>query len=93
LITSEREVRGFGRWSVPSQVLVPCTAAQIARRLKPKEDVMYLRVGIVFAIILVMASPFIWIAWWLLAKLRERANGAYTPAHPVTFPESRRRTA
>ena len=26
---------------------------------------MYLTVGVVFVIILVLASPVIWVAWWL----------------------------
>jgi hypothetical protein len=54
---------------------------------------MRLSVGAFFAIIVVMESPFIWIAWWLLANLRHRANGAHTPSNSVTFPESRRRAA
>ena len=32
---------------------------------------MYLSVGIVFALILILASPLIWVAWWLLADLGE----------------------
>jgi len=55
-----------------------------------ERDAMYISIGIVFAIILVMASPFIWIAWWLLGK---RAAGACTQAHAVAFSESLRRVA
>ena len=32
---------------------------------------MYLSVGILFVLILVLVSPLIWVAWWLLADLGE----------------------
>ena len=54
---------------------------------------MYLSVFIVYAIILVLVSPVIWVAWWLLADLTETATGSYMTLHPVTTPESLRRAA
>ena len=54
---------------------------------------MYLSVVIVYAIILVLVSPVIWVAWWLLADLGDRATGSYTKLHSVNPPESRRRAA
>jgi hypothetical protein len=47
---------------------------------------MYLGVVIVYAIILVLVSPVIWVAWWLLADLGGRATGSYTKVHSVTTP-------
>ena len=42
---------------------------------------MYLTVGIVFALILVLASPLLWVAWWLLADLGQAANRSnHSPA-------------
>lgn len=35
---------------------------------------MYLGVGVVMAMILVLLSPAIWVAWWLLADLGQRTN-------------------
>ena len=55
-----------------------------------KEESMYLGVVFVYAIILVLASPIIWIVWWLLADLGERAAGSYTRVHSVSTAESRR---
>ena len=54
---------------------------------------MYLSVVFVYAIILVLASPLIWVAWWLLADLGEPAIGSFTTVHFVTTAESRRRAA
>lgn len=54
---------------------------------------MYLSVFIVYAIILVLASPVIWVAWWLVADLGERATGSYRRLHSVTIPQSRRQAA
>jgi len=54
---------------------------------------MYLGVVFVYAIILVFASPLIWIAWWLLADLGERASGSYTTVHSVPTAGSRRQAA
>ena len=54
---------------------------------------MYLGVGFVYALILVLVSPFIWLAWWLLADLSQSANGSYRRAHRVTSVESRRQVA
>jgi hypothetical protein len=84
---------GRGRAPVHSQVLAPCIAVPIASRLKPKEDPMYLSVGVVLAIILVLAPPIFWVAWWLLADLAERASGSYITVHPMTTAVSRRRAA
>lgn len=36
---------------------------------------MYLGVALVAAIILAVASPLIWVGWWLLADLSETAAG------------------
>ncbi|HEX7262808.1 MAG TPA: hypothetical protein VF383_01395 [Candidatus Dormibacteraeota bacterium] len=36
---------------------------------------MYLSVGVVAVLVLVAASPLIWVAWWLLADLGQRASG------------------
>jgi len=44
---------------------------------------MYLGVVFVYALILVLASPIIWVVWWLLADLGERAAGSYTKVHYV----------
>jgi hypothetical protein len=44
---------------------------------RAKEDAMYLTVGVVFVIALVLLSPAIWIAWWLLAELGSRATGSH----------------
>ena len=54
---------------------------------------MHLTGGLVVAIILVLMSPIIWGAWWLLADLGTRANGAYKTEHRMTTVESRRRAA
>ncbi len=54
---------------------------------------MYLSVGVVLAIILVLAPPIFWVAWWLLADLAERASGSYITVHPMTTAVSRRRAA
>jgi hypothetical protein len=42
---------------------------------------MYLGVGLVMALILVMLSPAIWVAWWLIADLGERAGSAPVVHH------------
>jgi len=54
---------------------------------------MYLGVVFVYALILVLASPIIWVVWWLLADLGERAAGSYTRVHYVPTSESHRRAA
>jgi hypothetical protein len=54
---------------------------------------MYLGVGVVLAIILVLASPIIWVAWWLLADLAESASSSYVRVLPMTAAVSRRRAA
>jgi hypothetical protein len=40
---------------------------------------MYLGVGLVFAMILVLLSPAIWLAWWMMADLGTRTNGTHRP--------------
>ena len=54
---------------------------------------MYLGVVFVYAIIFVLASPLIWILWWLVADLGERASGSYTTVHSVHAAASRRQAA
>ena len=54
---------------------------------------MYLSIVFVYAIILVLASPILWVAWWLLADLGESATGSLTTVHFVTTAESHRRAA
>jgi hypothetical protein len=54
---------------------------------------MYLSVAVVYAIILMFVSPIIWVVWWLLADLGQRANGSYKTVHRVTSAESRRQVA
>lgn len=54
---------------------------------------MYLSVGVVFAIILVMVSPMIWVVWWLFADLGERATGSYRTVHHESPGEEGRRAA
>ena len=61
--------------------------------LAQKEEPMYLGVVFVYAIILVSASPLIWVAWWLLADLGKRAAGSYTTVHSVPAAASRRQAA
>lgn len=69
LITSGRELR-------VGPIVRPHTGLSTLYRHPDREqteakggcDVPH-RVGIVFALILVIASPLTWIAWWLLAKL------------------------
>lgn len=54
---------------------------------------MYLATAFVYAIILVLVSPLIWVAWWVVADLGQRADGSYATVHHVTSAESRRRAA
>jgi hypothetical protein len=61
--------------------------------LAQKEETMYLGVFFVYAIIFVLAFPLIWVAWWLLADLGERAAGSYTIVHSVPAAASRRQAA
>jgi hypothetical protein len=53
---------------------------------------MYLGVVLIFAMILVLLSPAIWIAWWLLAGLGSRAKDSYGDVHE-SFEHSYRRAA
>lgn len=52
---------------------------------------MYLSVGVVLAIILVLASLVICPAWWLLVDLGERVGGSQPAVYPTATAESRRR--
>jgi hypothetical protein len=54
---------------------------------------MYLSVGVVLVLVLVFASPIIWVAWWLLADLGQRANSSHARPHTVTAAQSRRQVA
>lgn len=54
---------------------------------------MYLAFSFVYVIILLLVSPIVWVAWWLLADLGEKANGSYAAVHPVAIVESRRLAA
>jgi len=54
---------------------------------------MYLSVGVVIAIVLVLASPLIWVGWWLLADLGEKVNGSYGSNHATVTAAPRRRAA
>ena len=54
---------------------------------------MYLATAFVYAFILVLLSPLIWGAWWVVAGLGQRANGSYAAVHHVTPTDSRRRAA
>lgn len=62
-------------------------------QLEAKESAMYLSVGVVVAIVLVLASPIIWVSWWLLADFSERGNGSYRAEHTVATGQSRHRAA
>jgi hypothetical protein len=42
---------------------------------------MYLSVGVVVVIALVILSPVLWLAWWALADVGERATGSYHTIH------------
>ncbi len=42
---------------------------------------MYLSVGFLLAIVLLLLSPVIWVAWWLVADLGEKVSGGQ-PATP-----------
>jgi len=54
---------------------------------------MYLSVGVVVAIVVVLASPIIWVGWWLLADFSERGNGSHRAEHTVAIGRSRHRAA
>lgn len=54
---------------------------------------MSLSVGVVFAIILVLASPILWVVWRLLADLGERSNASRGAIRPETVEQWRRRAA
>ena len=54
---------------------------------------MYLATAFVYAFILVLLSPLIWGAWWVVAGLGQRANGSHVAVNHVTSADSRRRAA
>jgi hypothetical protein len=54
---------------------------------------MYLATAFVYAIILGLIFPLIWVAWWVFAELGKPANGSSATSHRVTSAESRRRAA
>ena len=54
---------------------------------------MYLSVGVVVAIVLVLASPIIWVGWWLLADFSGRGNDSDRAGHTVAIGQSRHRAA
>ena len=51
---------------------------------------MYLGVGIVFALIIVLASPLIWVAWWLLADVGEASGSRGATRQEIEGQPSRR---
>jgi hypothetical protein len=53
---------------------------------------MYLGVGVVFLIVLMLLSPVIWIAWWLLGVLG-RAKGQRQGGYQSSTERIRRRAA
>lgn len=53
---------------------------------------MYLGVGVVFLIVLMLLSPVIWIAWWLLGVLG-RAKGSRDGGYPNSAERMRGRAA
>jgi hypothetical protein len=46
---------------------------------------MYLAVGLWASMILLMASPILWVVWWLLADLGERASNPRAGNRPGCF--------
>jgi hypothetical protein len=54
----------------------PWPVLTAGQTLRAKEFAMYLSVGVVFALILILASPLIWVAWWLLADIGEAVSGS-----------------
>lgn len=42
---------------------------------------MYVGTLFVYAIILVLLSPVIWVAWWLVADLGEKVSGTSAEMH------------
>lgn len=47
----------------------------------------------VVVLVVVLAPPILWVVWWLLADLGERANGSYRAARYTSTGEPRRRAA
>jgi hypothetical protein len=62
----------------------------MATTLERREGAMYLSVVFVYALILVLVSPVMWVAWWLLADLGEWATRSDTGPHSPARSESRR---
>ncbi len=42
---------------------------------------MHLSVALIAVILIALASPVLWVAWWLLADVGERAGGRYADHH------------
>jgi hypothetical protein len=59
------------------------SALETRARWAAKEDAMYLSVGVVLVIAVVVLSPALWVAWWALADMGERATGSYSDVHHV----------
>jgi hypothetical protein len=62
---------------------MPWFGAGDARTLGGKEDAMYLSIGVVLVIAVLVLSPVLWVAWWALADMGERATGSYSHVHHV----------
>ena len=54
---------------------------------------MYLATAFVYAIILGLIFPLIWVAWWVFAELGKTTKGSSPTMHRMTSAESRRRAA
>ena len=82
-----------GLWTFGNQSIRPSIGAAASPSLHPKEDLMYPD-GFVAAVILGLLAlllPVLWIGWWLLADLGEKANGTYpTRRRESRDPELRR---
>ncbi len=66
-----------------------------AASLGPKEEIVY-NDGFVVAVILgliALVSPMLWIGWWLVAELGERANGTHGARRYETSGSKLRRAA
>lgn len=44
---------------------------------------MYVGTLFVYTIILVLLSPVIWVAWWLVADLGEKVSGSAAETHQI----------
>ncbi|HEX9094653.1 MAG TPA: hypothetical protein VF990_00980 [Candidatus Dormibacteraeota bacterium] len=49
-----------------------------------------MNLSVATALAIIAAAPVVvWIAWWLLADLGERATGSYSAVHHATAPRRR----